>query len=87
MRTKNKKLMGFGYFVDLAGNFFDTTHFPPSLEKYPFLGRAVYEIVGKVVEEFGSPSLEVSTMRKMAIKPDPRSVFEYGHDESVMMIG
>lgn len=86
VRTKHKKLMGFGYFIDQAGNFFDTTHFPQSLEKYEFLGRAVYEIVGKVVEEFGAPSIEVTKMRKMSIKPDPRSVFDYHHDESVVII-
>jgi DNA polymerase-3 subunit alpha len=85
VRTKNKKLMGFGYFIDQAGNFFDTTHFPQSLEKSQFLGRAVYEIVGKVVEEFGAPSIEVTKMRKMSIKPDPRSVFDYHHDESVVI--
>ena len=52
IRTKNKKLMAFGYFIDLNGKFFDTTHFPQILEKHPFAGRGVYEIKGKVVVEF-----------------------------------
>jgi hypothetical protein len=28
--------------------------------------------MGKVVEEFGFPSLEVERMEKLALKPDPR---------------
>ncbi len=74
VRTKNHKLMGFGYFIDSQGEFFDTTHFPNSLEKYPFRGRGIYCIEGKVVEEFGFPSIEVFSMRKVEIKADPRSV-------------
>jgi DNA polymerase-3 subunit alpha len=74
VRTKNHKLMGFGYFLDEKGEFFDTTHFPPSLEKYPFRGRGVYCLDGKVVEEFGFPSLEVSSMQKLEVKADPRSL-------------
>jgi len=74
VRTKNHKLMGFGYFLNEQGEFFDTTHFPPSLEKYPFRGRGVYCLDGKVVEEFGFPSLEVSSMQKLEVKADPRSL-------------
>jgi DNA polymerase-3 subunit alpha len=74
VRTKNHKLMGFGYFLDEKGEFFDTTHFPPSLEKYPFRGRGIYCLDGKVVEEFGFPSLEVSSMQKLEVKADPRSL-------------
>ena len=74
VRTKNHKLMGFGYFLNEQGEFFDTTHFPPSLEKYPFRGRGVYCLNGKVVEEFGFPSLEVSSMQKLEVKADPRSL-------------
>ena len=29
---------------------------------------------GKVVEEFGFPSLEVSSMQKLEVKADPRSL-------------
>lgn len=74
VRTKNHKLMGFGYFLDEQGEFFDTTHFPPSLEKYPFRGRGVYYLDGKVVEEFGFPSLEIYSMQKLEVKADPRSL-------------
>jgi DNA-directed DNA polymerase III PolC len=74
VRTKNHKLMGFGYFLDERGEFFDTTHFPPSLEKFPFRGRGVYCLNGKVVEEFGLPSLEVYSMQKLEVRADPRSL-------------
>jgi hypothetical protein len=59
---------------DEKGEFFDTTHFPPSLEKYPFRGRGIYCLDGKVVEEFGFPSLEVYSMQKLEVKADPRSL-------------
>jgi DNA polymerase III alpha subunit len=74
VRTKNHKLMGFGYFLDEQGEFFDTTHFPPSIEKYPFRGRGVYCLNGKVVEEFGFPSMEIYSMQKLKVKADPRSL-------------
>ena len=45
--------MHFGTFIDQKGNFIDTTHFPYTVKKYPFRGRGVYRIIGKVVEEFG----------------------------------
>ncbi|WP_255069212.1 DNA polymerase III subunit alpha [Lacihabitans sp. LS3-19] len=73
IRTKNNKKMAFGYFIDHEGEFFDTTHFPQNIERYPFRGKGVYYIEGKVVEEFGFPSVEVLSMRKCGIKMDPRA--------------
>jgi DNA polymerase-3 subunit alpha len=57
--------MHFGTFIDLHGEFFDTVHFPPSLKSYPFRGDGIYLLLGKIVEEFGYPSLEVEKMAKM----------------------
>jgi DNA polymerase-3 subunit alpha len=74
VRTKRNELMNFGTFFDSDGNFFDTTHFPDSLKQYPFQGRGLYLILGKVVEEFGFPSLEVEKMARLPIHSDPRSV-------------
>ena len=70
--TVNKKLMNFGTFLDHEGRFFDTTHFPPSLAKYPFEGRGCYMIKGKIVDDFGFPSMEVTAMKKMAYVKDER---------------
>lgn len=74
VRTVKNETMNFGTFTDLHGDFFDTVHFPPSLKKYPFKGRGVYLILGKVVEEFGFPSVEVEKMEKLPLRPDPRSI-------------
>ena len=73
VRTVRGEVMNFGTFLDARGDFFDTTHFPPSLKSYPFKGAGVYLILGKVVEEFGFPSIEVEKMAKLGVKGDPRA--------------
>ena len=70
--TIKKELMNFGCFIDAEGNYFDTTHFPQSLKQYPFKGSGTYLILGKIVEEFGYPSVEVEKMVKLPVKPDKR---------------
>ncbi|MFA7471253.1 MAG: hypothetical protein WCY63_11810, partial [Weeksellaceae bacterium] len=72
-RTKNGQLMKFGTFFDAEGDFFDTVHFPASLKKYPLRGEGLYLLEGKVVVDFGFPSLEVSRCGKIGLKKDPRS--------------
>jgi len=72
VRTVHKKLMNFGTFVDREGKFFDTVHFPQALTKYPFMGRGVYIIKGKVVTEFDFPSIEVIVMKKIPFVKDER---------------
>jgi hypothetical protein len=73
VRTVRKEWMHFGTFIDFEGQFFDTVHFPRAVEKYPFGGEGVYLVMGKIVEEFGFPSLEVEKMAKMPLQKDPRS--------------
>ena len=73
VRTVRGEIMYFGTFLDPEGNFFDTTHFPPSVKNFPLQGRGLYLILGKVVAEFGFPSIEVEKLAKLPIKPDPRS--------------
>jgi DNA polymerase III alpha subunit len=72
IKTVKKEWMNFGCFIDNAGNFFDTTHFPQSLVGYPFRGAGTYLILGKVVQEFGYASVEVEKMAKLPVKPDKR---------------
>jgi len=67
VRTKTGNLMAFGTFLDSEGNFFDTTHFSFSLKTYPFNGNGIYYILGKVVEDFGFPSIEVEKMVKLEV--------------------
>lgn len=64
-RTIKGQDMSFGTFLDVNGHFFDTTHFPDVLDRYPFTGKGCYRIEGKIVEEFGFPSIEVSFMKKL----------------------
>jgi len=70
--TSKYELMHFGSFLDLSGEFFETVHFPQSLKNWPFAGHGVYLILGKVVSEFGHPSLEVEKLAKLPVKGDPR---------------
>ncbi len=72
VRTSNKSMMAFGTFLDHQGNFFDTTHFSESLKNYPFKGWGVYLVLGKVVEDFGVPTIEVQKMAKLNIETDRR---------------
>jgi len=70
--TVNKRHMNFGTWLDTEGHFFDTVHFPPSLVRSPFTGRGCYLLKGKVVEDFGFPSIEVYTMERLPYVKDQR---------------
>jgi DNA polymerase-3 subunit alpha len=70
--TSNGKQMYFGTFLDRKGHFIDTVHFPPIAKKFPFRGRGVYKITGKVLEEFDCINIEVISMYRLAIIEDPR---------------
>jgi len=72
IKTIKREWMNFGCFIDAEGDFFDTTHFSQSLKNYPFKGSGTYLILGKVVEEFGFPSLEVEKLAKLPVRPDKR---------------
>ncbi|MBM3419916.1 MAG: DNA polymerase III subunit alpha, partial [Bacteroidetes bacterium] len=72
IKTAKNEWMNFGCFIDPAGNFFDTTHFPSSLKDYPFRGSGTYLLSGKVTVEFGFPSLEVEKLARLPVRPDPR---------------
>lgn len=79
-RTAKGEAMMFATFLDADGDFFDTTHFPKVSQQFPFRGRGIYRIAGKVDEEFGFCSITVNAMEKLAtigrddvaevIKPD-----------------
>lgn len=63
--TRKGVPMAFGTFNDRAGKVFDTVHFPEIEKKYPLRGRGFYEIRGKVTEDFGVYSIEVTWMDKV----------------------
>ncbi len=72
VRTIRNEIMHFGTFFDAEGEFFDTVHFPQSAKQYPFKGKGVYLMKGKIVEEFGFPSIEVEKMAKLPMVKDRR---------------
>lgn len=71
-RTSRGDTMHFGTFIDYNGDFIDTVHFPQVAYKYPFRGRSVYRIFGKVIEEFDCINIEVKTMERLPMIEDPR---------------
>ncbi len=70
--TSKGDFMYFGTFLDINGEFIDTVHFPPIAKKYPFKGRGIYLIQGKVMTEFDAVIIEVVKMEKLDIIQDPR---------------
>ncbi|MEZ4756784.1 MAG: DNA polymerase III subunit alpha [Flavobacteriales bacterium] len=71
-KTGTGERMSFGSFIDRNGDFWDSTQFPSVEAKYPFRGRGVYRLTGKVEEEFGHCSLSVEHVEKLPWKQDPR---------------
>jgi DNA polymerase-3 subunit alpha len=64
--------MYFGTFLDGAGDFIDTVHFPPVARQNPVSGWGLFLLEGKVMEEFDALSLEITHVRKLKIYADPR---------------
>jgi DNA polymerase-3 subunit alpha len=64
-RTVKGDVMNFGTFLDRDGDWIDTVHFPPVVKKYPFKGKAIYLIKGKVTAEFDFYSIEVTSCERM----------------------
>ncbi|MAQ75585.1 MAG: DNA polymerase III subunit alpha [Aquimarina sp.] len=71
-RTSKGDAMLFGTFIDQSGEWIDTVHFPPVAKKYPFQGKGIYRIKGKVVSEFDFLSIEVLELYRMPYVDDPR---------------
>lgn len=72
LSTSKGDRMCFGTFMDDQNTLFDTVHFPNSLGQYPFMGKGIYLIYGKVTAEFEHPSIEVEKMAKLPLLDDPR---------------
>ena len=66
--TKNADAMFFGTFVDSNIDWIDTVHFPDAAKRYPLHNSGFYKIKGRVAEDFGVFSLEVSWMEKCGYK-------------------
>jgi hypothetical protein len=68
VHTIKRELMYFGTFIDAAGDWLDTVHFPDSVQRYPLQGKGFYRMTGVVVEEFGVYNLDVQHQEKVGIK-------------------
>jgi len=66
--TRKGEAMAFGTFLDKKGKWIDTTHFPNVVKQFPFKGRGCYLITGKVVEEFGFFSIDVTEMKQLDLR-------------------
>ena len=66
--TKNADTMFFGTFVDANLDWIDTVHFPDSAKRFPLHNSGFYKVKGRVAEDFGVFSLEVSWMEKCGYK-------------------
>ncbi len=72
VRTSQGGRMAFGTWLDEEGRFFDTTHFPPELRRYPFRGKGCYLIQGRVTVEFGFATVDLIRMEKLPFVKDER---------------
>ena len=65
VRTVKNDVMYFGTFIDAAGDWVDTVHFPDVHATYPLEGKGFYRMHGRVIEEFGVFTVEVKYCRKV----------------------
>ncbi|GAA0523103.1 DNA polymerase III, alpha subunit [Chitinophaga japonensis] len=70
IRTTQGAPMCFGTFLDRDGAFLDTVHFPESFRQYPLQKSGFYILEGRVAEEYGVITLEISYMRKIGYFED-----------------
>jgi DNA polymerase-3 subunit alpha len=68
VRTIKGELMYFGTFIDPAGDWLDSVHFPQVADRHPLTGKGYYHLRGKVVDDFGVYSVEVTAMKKIGMK-------------------
>lgn len=75
--------MYFGTWIDVHGDYFDTAHFPDSLQAYPFQGGGCYLLLGTVEVDCHFPTITIHKMAKMPFIPDPRYNHEKNHQYRV----
>jgi DNA polymerase-3 subunit alpha len=74
--TKHNQLMHFATFLDEAGDWMDTVHFPDVTATYPLTGKGFYKIRGKVTVSFGVHSIEAHSCEKIGIKESLNKVVD-----------
>lgn len=73
-KTNRGDIMCFATFQDYWGTIFETVYFPPVAKQYPFQGRGIYKLYGKVAEEFEHFSIEITESIKLNYIEDVRYV-------------
>ena len=68
VNTITNELMHFHTFLDADGEWLDTIFFPKTNQYHAVTGKGFYAMKGKVVEEFGVYSLEVTECRKIGLR-------------------
>jgi DNA polymerase III alpha subunit len=68
VNTITNQTMHFHTFLDGSGDWLDTIFFPNTSRYYPVTGKGCYAMKGKVVEEFGVYSIEVTECRKIGLR-------------------
>lgn len=66
--TRNGEEMYFGTFIDSNLDWVDTVHFPDSARRYPIHSSGFFKATGKVTQDFGVVSLEVSKMETVGYR-------------------
>jgi DNA polymerase-3 subunit alpha len=67
IRTVRDEIMSFGTFLDVNKDWIDTVHFPAIHAAHP-PQAGFYRLTGKVIEEFGVCSIEVTRVEKAGLK-------------------
>ena len=86
IKTRNKKSMFFGTFIDIKGQWLDTVSFPKVAAQYPFTGTGTYLLHGKVVEEFDYYSLEIISQKRIPnknIQDEENTRIKIGKDDAI----
>jgi DNA polymerase-3 subunit alpha len=68
VNTVTNELMNFHTFLDAAGDWLDTIFFPNVNRYHAVTGKGFYAMKGKVVEDFGVFSIEVTECRKIGLR-------------------
>jgi DNA polymerase-3 subunit alpha len=68
VNTVTNEIMHFHTFLDAAGEWLDTIFFPNINRYHAVTGKGFYAMKGKVVEEFGVFSVEVTECRKIGLR-------------------
>jgi DNA polymerase-3 subunit alpha len=67
VRTARDEVMSFGTFLDVNKDWIDTVHFPAIHAAHP-PQAGFYRLTGKVIEDFGVCSIEITRVEKAGLK-------------------